>query len=70
VFVKRGDAKKCDQSRLQSAVVDRGATQSGPSRIGTANVTEGGKPVATIALLAPANVAKSASLTKRLLSIF
>ena len=38
--------------------------------IGTANVTEGGKPVATIALLAPADVAKKRSMVKRLFGLF
>jgi serine-type D-Ala-D-Ala carboxypeptidase (penicillin-binding protein 5/6) len=69
VFVKRGDAKnaiKVDYNLPSSIAAPLKAGQ----QIGTANVTEGGKPVATIALLAPADVAKSASLTKRLLSIF
>jgi serine-type D-Ala-D-Ala carboxypeptidase (penicillin-binding protein 5/6) len=69
VFVKRGDAKnaiKVDYNLPPSIAAPLKAGQ----QIGTANVTEGGKPVATIALLAPSDVAKSASLTKRLLSIF
>jgi D-alanyl-D-alanine carboxypeptidase (penicillin-binding protein 5/6) len=69
VFVKRGDAKnaiKVDYNLPSSIAAPLKAGQ----QIGTANVTEGGKPVATIALLAPSDVAKSASLTKRLLSIF
>jgi penicillin-binding protein len=39
-------------------------------QIGTASVTEGGKPVTTIPIVAAADVVKSASLTKRLLSLF
>src|SRR5580700_2216882 len=69
VFVKRGDEKnaiKGDYNLPPSIAAPLKAGQ----QIGTANVTEGGKPVATIALLAPSDVARSASLTKRLLSIF
>ncbi|MGH7924358.1 MAG: D-alanyl-D-alanine carboxypeptidase family protein [Candidatus Binatus sp.] len=69
VFVKRGDtnnAIKVDYNLPQSIKAPIKAGQ----QIGTANVTQGGKPVAAIALLAPADVAKSASLAKRLLSIF
>jgi serine-type D-Ala-D-Ala carboxypeptidase (penicillin-binding protein 5/6) len=69
VFVKRGDQKnaiKVDYNLPPSIKAPLKAGQ----QIGTANVTEGGKPVATIALLAPSDVARSASLTKRLLSIF
>ena len=69
VFVKRGDpnsAIKVDYN-LPSTIA---APLKAGQQIGTANVTEGGKPVATIALLAPSDVAKSASLTKRLFSIF
>jgi len=69
VFVKRGDANnaiKVDYNLPPSITAPLKAGQ----RIGTANVTEGGKSVATIALLAPSDVARSASLTKRLLSIF
>jgi D-alanyl-D-alanine carboxypeptidase (penicillin-binding protein 5/6) len=69
VFLKRGDAKnaiKVDYNLPPSIAAPIKAGQ----QIGTANVTEGGKPVASIALLAPSEVAKSASLTKRLLSIF
>ena len=66
---KRGDEKnaiKVDYNLPPSIAAPLKAGQ----QIGTANVTEGGKPVATIALLAPSDVARSASLTKRLLSIF
>jgi serine-type D-Ala-D-Ala carboxypeptidase (penicillin-binding protein 5/6) len=69
VFLKRGDAKnaiKVDYNLPPTIAAPLKAGQ----QIGTANVTEGGKPVASIALLAPSDVAKSASLTKRLLSIF
>jgi len=69
IFVKRGDAKSAIRVdyNLPSSIA---APLKAGQQIGTANVTEGGKPVATIALLAPSDVAKSASLTKRLLSIF
>lgn len=69
VFVKRGDAKnaiKVDYNLPPSIAAPVKAGQ----QIGTADVTAGGKPVTTIALLAPSDVARSASLTKRLLSIF
>ena len=69
VFVRHGDpnnAIKVDYNLPQSITAPIKAGQ----QIGTAKVTEGGKPVATIALLAPSDVARSASLTKRLLSIF
>ena len=69
VFVKRGDANnaiKVDYNLPPSIEAPVKAGQ----QIGTANVTAGGKSVATIALLAPSAIAKKASLTKRLLSIF
>jgi D-alanyl-D-alanine carboxypeptidase (penicillin-binding protein 5/6) len=69
VFVKHGDANnaiKVDYNLPSSIAAPVKAGQ----QIGTANVTEGGKPVATIALLAPSDVARKASLTKRLFSIF
>jgi len=69
VFVKRGDPSntiKVDYNLPPSIEAPIKAGQ----RIGTANVTAGGKSVATIALLAPSDVAKKASLTKRLLNIF
>ena len=69
VFVKRGDAKnaiKVDYNLPPSIAAPLKAGQ----QIGTANVTESGKPVATIALLVPSDVARSASLTKRILSMF
>jgi serine-type D-Ala-D-Ala carboxypeptidase (penicillin-binding protein 5/6) len=69
VFVKRGDANsaiKIEYSLPPSIAAPIKAGQ----QIGTANVTEGGKPVTTIVLLAPSDIAKSASITKRLLSIF
>jgi serine-type D-Ala-D-Ala carboxypeptidase (penicillin-binding protein 5/6) len=69
VFVKRGDANsaiKVEYSLPPSITAPIKAGQP----IGTANVTEGGKPVTTIALLAPADIARTTSLTKRLLSIF
>ncbi|HXM15807.1 MAG TPA: hypothetical protein VN933_11240, partial [Candidatus Eremiobacteraceae bacterium] len=69
VFIKHGDEKngiKVDYNLPSSIAAPLKAGQ----QIGTAEVTEGGKQVATIALLAPSDVARSASLTKRLLSIF
>jgi D-alanyl-D-alanine carboxypeptidase (penicillin-binding protein 5/6) len=69
VFVKRGDAHsaiKVDYNLPSSIAAPLKAGQ----QIGTANVTEGGKPVTTIALLAPSDVSQTTSLTKRLLSIF
>ena len=69
VFVKRGDEKnaiKVDYNVPASIAAPIKAGQP----IGTANVTEGGKPVATIALLAPADVAKKRSIVKRLFGLF
>jgi D-alanyl-D-alanine carboxypeptidase (penicillin-binding protein 5/6) len=69
VFVKRDDARnaiKVDYNLPASIAAPLKAGQ----QIGTASVTEGGKPVTTIALLAPSDVSKTTSLTKRLLSIF
>ncbi len=69
VFIKHGDAKnaiKVDYNLPSSIAAPIKAGQ----QIGTAYVTEGGKPVTTIALLAPSDVPKTTSLTKRLLSIF
>ncbi len=69
VFVKHSDensAIKVDYNLPASIAAPVKAGQ----QIGTATVTEGGKSVATIALLAPSDIAKSTSLTKRLLSIF
>ncbi len=69
VFVKRSDANntiKVDYNLPASIEAPLKAGQ----QIGTANVTAGGKAVATVALLAPSDIAKSASLTKRLLGIF
>jgi D-alanyl-D-alanine carboxypeptidase (penicillin-binding protein 5/6) len=66
VFVKRGDAKtdlKVDYNLPPSVIAPIKAGQ----QIGTANVLSGGKPVATIALLAPTDVAKKESVIKRLL---
>src|SRR5271156_1654073 len=69
VFIKHSDensAIKVDYNLPASIAAPVKAGQ----QIGTATVTEGGKSVATIALLAPSDVAKSTSLTKRLLGIF
>ncbi len=69
VFVKRGDAKsviKVDYSLPPSIAAPINAGQ----QIGTANVTESGKSVATIALLAPAEIPKKGSIVKRLFSFF
>ena len=69
VFVKRDNAHnaiKVDYNLPPSIAAPLKAGQ----QIGTASVTEGGKPVTTITLLAPSDVSKTTSLTKRLLSIF
>jgi D-alanyl-D-alanine carboxypeptidase (penicillin-binding protein 5/6) len=69
VFVKRGDAKdvlKVDYSLPASVAAPVKAGQ----QIGTAQVSEGGKPVATIALLAPTEIPKKGSIVKRLFSFF
>jgi len=69
VFVKRGEEKnaiKVDYNLPLSITAPIKAGQS----IGTASVTEGGKPVTTIPIVAGSDVLKSASLTKRLLSLF
>jgi len=69
VFVKRGDAKdvlKVDYSLPASVAAPIKAGQ----QIGTAQVSEGGKPVATIALLAPTEIPKKGSIVKRLFSFF
>ncbi|HYL59073.1 MAG TPA: D-alanyl-D-alanine carboxypeptidase family protein [Candidatus Acidoferrales bacterium] len=69
VFVKRGDAKtalKIDYSLPASIAAPVRAGQ----QIGTADVLEAGKPVATVALVAPADVAKKGSIVKRLFGKF
>jgi D-alanyl-D-alanine carboxypeptidase (penicillin-binding protein 5/6) len=69
VFVKRSDAKatlKIDYSLPASIAAPVKAGQ----QIGTADVLEGGKPVATVALVAPTDVAKKSSLVKRLFGKF
>src|SRR5271170_4815635 len=69
VFVKHGDASSAIKVGYNLPASIAAPVKAG-QQIGTANVTEGGKPVATIALLAPSDIAKSTSLTKRLFSIF
>jgi serine-type D-Ala-D-Ala carboxypeptidase (penicillin-binding protein 5/6) len=69
VFVKRGDANsaiKVDYNIPASITAPIKAGQ----QIGTASVSEGGKPAATVALLAPAEVAKKESIVKRLFGLF
>src|SRR5271167_4190245 len=69
VFVKRGgpsSAIKVDYNLPPSIEAPVKAGQ----QIGTANVIAGGKSVATIALLAPSDIARKASLIKRLFAIF
>jgi len=69
VFVKRGGPSngiKVDYNLPPSIEAPVKAGQ----QIGTANVIAGGKSVATIALLAPSNIARKASLIKRLFAIF
>ena len=69
VFIKHGDANSAIKVGYNLPASIAAPVKAG-QQIGTANVTEGGKPVATIALLAPSDIAKSTSLTKRLFSIF
>ncbi len=69
VFVKRGDASNAIKVDYNLSASIEAPVKAG-QQIGTANVTAGGKSVATIALLAPSDIAKKASLTKRLLGIF
>jgi serine-type D-Ala-D-Ala carboxypeptidase (penicillin-binding protein 5/6) len=69
VFVKRDEAKgvlKVDYSLPASVAAPIKAGQ----QIGTAQVSESGKPVATIALLAPTEIPKKGSIVKRLFSFF
>jgi serine-type D-Ala-D-Ala carboxypeptidase (penicillin-binding protein 5/6) len=66
VFVKRdaaNNAIKVDYTLPPSITAPIKAGQ----QIGTASVTEGGKPVATIGLLAPSDIAKKPSIAKRML---
>ena len=69
VFIKHGDASSAIKVGYNLPASIAAPVKAG-QQIGTANVTDGGKPVATIALLAPSDIAKSTSLTKRLFSIF
>jgi len=69
VFIKHGDASSAIKVGYNLPASIAAPVKAG-QQIGTANVTASGKPVATIALLAPSDVAKSTSLTKRLFSIF
>jgi D-alanyl-D-alanine carboxypeptidase (penicillin-binding protein 5/6) len=69
VFLKRGESNnsiKVDYNLPQAIAAPIKAGQ----QVGTAQVTSGGKSVATIALLAPTDVAKKGSLVRRLLSKF
>jgi D-alanyl-D-alanine carboxypeptidase (penicillin-binding protein 5/6) len=69
VFVKRSDEKnaiKVDYSLPASIAAPIKAGQ----QIGSAEVTAGGKPVATIGLLAPAEIQKKSSIVKRLFGLF
>ena len=69
VFVKRGDANNAIEVDYNLPASIAAPVKAG-QQIGTANVTASGKSVVTIALLAPSDIAKNASLTKRLLGIF
>lgn len=69
VFLKREDEKnvlKVNYSLPASIAAPIKAGQ----QIGTAEVTESGRPVATIALRAPAEIPKKGSIVKRLFSLF
>ena len=69
VFVKRGDANNAIKVDYNLPASIEAPVKAG-QQIGTANVTAGGKAVTTIALLAPSDIARKVSLTKRLLGIF
>ncbi len=69
VFVKRGDANNAIKVDYNLPASIQAPVKAG-QQIGTANVTAGGKTVATIALLAPSDIARKVSLTKRILGIF
>ncbi|HEV2169320.1 MAG TPA: D-alanyl-D-alanine carboxypeptidase family protein, partial [Candidatus Binatus sp.] len=69
VFVKRGDEKSAIKVDYNLPLSITAPVKAG-QQIGTASVTEGGKPVTTIPIVAASDVPRSASLTKRLLSIF
>jgi D-alanyl-D-alanine carboxypeptidase (penicillin-binding protein 5/6) len=69
VFVKRSDEKnsiKVDYNLPPSIAAPIKAGQP----LGTATITEAGKPVSTIALLAPSDVPKQRSIVKRLFGLF
>jgi D-alanyl-D-alanine carboxypeptidase (penicillin-binding protein 5/6) len=69
VFVKRGEEKNAIKVDYNLPLSIKAPIKAGQP-IGTASVTEGGKPVATIPIVAASDVGKSTSLTKRLLSLF
>ncbi len=69
VFVKRSDQKntiKVDYNVPASIAAPIKAGQ----QLGTARITEGGQPVATIALLSPSEIPKKKSIVKRLFGLF
>jgi D-alanyl-D-alanine carboxypeptidase (penicillin-binding protein 5/6) len=69
VFVKRSDEKNAINVDYNVPASIAAPIKAGQP-IGSANVTEGGKPVATIALLAPSDVPKQRSIVKRLFGFF
>ena len=69
VFVKRSDAKTALQIDYSLPASIPAPIKAG-QQIGTADVLEGGKPVATVALVAPADVVKKGSIVKRLFGKF
>ena len=69
VFVKRGDANNAIKVDYNLPASIEAPVKAG-QQIGTANVTAGGKSVAAIPLLVPSDIAKKASLTKRLFGVF
>ncbi|HEY6418064.1 MAG TPA: D-alanyl-D-alanine carboxypeptidase family protein [Candidatus Binataceae bacterium] len=72
VFTKRDDDSK--SARALKVAYNLPPSVTAPvkagQQIGTAKVTQDGKPVATVALLAPASVPRETSIVKRLLSRF
>jgi D-alanyl-D-alanine carboxypeptidase (penicillin-binding protein 5/6) len=69
VFVKRGDAKSVVKVAYSLPASIAAPIKAG-QQIGTADVTASGKPVATIGLLAPAEIPKKGSIVKRLFGLF
>ncbi|HEY6395029.1 MAG TPA: D-alanyl-D-alanine carboxypeptidase family protein, partial [Candidatus Binataceae bacterium] len=69
VFMKRGDSAKSLKVQYNLPASINAPVKAG-QQIGSAEVTNGGRPVETIGLLAPADIAKKDSLMGRLLGKF